>query len=66
VSTYTAIPKEFKGRFVDRRRRAYMKRFGIKCRRPWRDLPDDLLLQLDRCADDEARRILLGITEREA
>ena len=30
-----------------------------------RDLPLDLAEQVDRCADDSARRLILGISEKE-
>ena len=37
-----------------------MARFGIRTVHPTREIPLTLLDQLERCADDEARRLILG------
>ena len=47
---------------TSQRRRMYMKRFGLEYAHPLRAMPASLIDQLDRCSDDSARRILLGIT----
>ena len=50
------------------RRTAWVERFALPKYRAERDskLPTELLAQLDGCKDDEARRLLLGISEKEA
>lgn len=52
-------------RHPDLIREAWAMRFKIEFRKPHRDLPDSLLSQLSQCKNDEARRILLGCTEKE-
>jgi len=47
----------------DCRRVAYMLRFGLSYRKPRRMLPDRLLKLLGACKSDEARRLLLGISQ---
>jgi len=44
-------------------RKAWMMRFGLSYKRPDHWLPDEMLLQLSRCRDDEARRLILGKSE---
>jgi hypothetical protein len=46
----------------DRRRQRYARRFELKqTRKPWVCLTQSFMDQLDACADDSARRVLLGI-----
>lgn len=45
------------------RRQFYVDKFNLKCRMIDRDLPASLIDQLDRCAGDTERRILLGVSE---
>jgi len=47
----------------DEREIKYALRFDLG--QMWRFLNKPLLDQLDRCADDSARRIILGISEKE-
>ena len=47
-------------------RRGIMEQFDIKPARAHRDLPLSYCEQLNRCADDAARRILLGKSEKGA
>ena len=55
------------GRPVNERAAYYMRRFGVnkKTIYPFRDTGVDMLDRLDHCADDAARRILLGVSEKE-
>jgi hypothetical protein len=53
--------KNLGGRPKDERRWAYVKRFGLNPIRPHHKLTTKLLDQLDRCKDDEARRLILGV-----
>lgn len=46
------------------RRQRYMERFGLSYRHPFMMLPIRLLDQLDACKSDEARRLILGRSER--
>lgn len=48
----------------DWRRQLYLERFALGYYNPTRELTQTELDQLDRCKDDESRRILLGIGER--
>jgi len=50
----------------DEREIKYALRFDLGHRHMWRFLNKPLLDQLDRCADDSARRIILGISEKES
>jgi hypothetical protein len=47
-------------------REAWMLRFGLSYHHPDQWLPDNLLWQLSRCRDDEARRLILGKSELSA
>lgn len=52
------------GRPRDERREAYTVCFALKrTQKVQRNLTQRLLDQLDRCKDDEARKLLLGIRE---
>lgn len=51
---------------IDVRRDTYMKRFGLKWEYAHHHLPVTLLDQLDRCLDDESRRIILGISHKDS
>jgi hypothetical protein len=51
------------GRPGDRRRMAYIDRFGLTQKFPWRLITHSLMDRLDACKDDEARKVLLGIRE---
>ena len=53
------------GRRQDARRAGYVKEYGISLAAPYRALTRGFMDQLDACADDSARRILLGKSERE-
>jgi hypothetical protein len=44
-------------------REAWMLRFGLSYHHPDQWLPDNLLWQLIRCRNDEARRLILGKSE---
>lgn len=53
------------GRRMDDQRLAWALRMGLSPARARRDrLPDWLLHRLSRCLSDEARRLLLGTSER--
>ena len=47
------------------RRRPFIERFNLP---EWKDkedrIPSQFVTQLENCADDSARRILLGVTEK--
>lgn len=45
------------------RREFYIEHFNLALVNPRNRLPVSLLEQLDACKDDDARRILLGISE---
>lgn len=64
MSGKKALPAEIKGdcRGIVRRKQ-YMQKFALPYKHPERWLPIELMDRLDRCADDEARRILLGISK---
>lgn len=49
-------------------RTAWVERFALPKYRAARDskLPAELLAQLDRCKDDMARRLIMGVSEKEA
>jgi hypothetical protein len=47
----------------DIRRDEYAQRFGLRFYNPYRGLPCKLLDQLDACSCDEARRLILGVSE---
>ena len=40
-----------------------MRQFELDYKKPWNSLPAKLLAQLDKCLDDEGRRLLLGISK---
>ncbi len=50
------------GRKPEPRARAYRDKFAVNVQRINRRYNDEFLAQLDRCADDEARRILINAT----
>lgn len=54
-----------RGPKTNERRDAYIRRFRLVVVKPSRMLPCALLDQLDACADDLARRLLLGVSEKE-
>ena len=56
--------KGIRGRKPNPRREVYMQRFGMRYKHPAIRLHTTLLDMLDGCKDDEARRILLGKTEK--
>ena len=53
------------GRPADLVREAWAMRFNITTERMKRDLSWSLLAQLSFCKSDEARRIILGVSEKE-
>ena len=52
------------GRTPNPRRQAYMRDFIMSKQQAKKLLPSTMLDMLDGCKDDEARRILLGKTEK--
>jgi hypothetical protein len=40
-----------------------MREFALDYKKPWNSLPTKLLTQIDKCSDDEARRLLLGVSK---
>lgn len=54
------------GRPGNPRRKAICEKFGVKSVGKKHFITNGLLDQLDACADDSARRLLLGKGEREA
>ncbi len=62
MSGKKAVP-EMRGDFAQRRRRVYMRKFSLTYTKPAQWLPAKFMDQLDRCADDDARRILLGVSK---
>lgn len=56
---FTRVPAGLSGSLLKRKREAYAAWMGIKPVRLQRVLPLAFLGQLDRCADNAARRILI-------
>jgi hypothetical protein len=60
MGKYKHLPESMSKRALRRRREAYMRKYSIKPAHPHRQVPLALTEQLDRCADESARRLLLG------
>jgi hypothetical protein len=61
----THIPKEMTRDFAHRRRLHWADYFGLTRKQMWKFIDAAMIIQLERCADDMARRILLGIRQIE-
>ena len=59
----TGMSEKQVGRPANVRRLAVMQKYGMKLCTPRRLLTESLLDQLDRCQSEEARKLLLGVTE---
>ncbi len=47
------------------RKREILERFGIECdsnSKKWKNLTEAVLDQVEACMDDEARRLILGVS----
>ena len=47
----------------DGERSAYMEQYGLTYAHPRRELTETIITQLRMCADDEARRLILGVSQ---
>jgi hypothetical protein len=62
MSKYTHLPEHMQRWKHDPRRVKYGERFDIPMPKRRKRLPGRLLDMLDGCKDDEARRLLLGVS----
>jgi hypothetical protein len=64
MSTYTHLPETLRYGPRMQRRMETCEKYGVQpTRKNMYLLNEELLDQLDRCADDAARRLLLGVSK---